>query len=132
VRKARSPGVGFARSFATALRGLVLFFQFQRNARIQAAAGILACLAAWILGLATWQKVVVVLCIGAVLAAEAFNSAIERLADRVTAEPDPLIRDAKDLAAGAVLLAAVTAAVVGVVVFFPSLAKLFANGFAGN
>ena len=62
---------------------------------------------------------VLVLCIGVVLAAEAFNSAIERIADYLTLERDDRIRDIKDLAAGAVLLCAIAAATVGCVIFLP-------------
>jgi len=58
-------------------------------------------------------------CIGAVLGAEALNSAIERLADRVQPEQDPAIHDVKDLSAGAVLVLSVATAVVGVVVLWP-------------
>lgn len=66
-----------------------------------------------------WTAVVIV--IAMVLAAEAVNSAIERTADFVKAERDDRKRDIKDLAAGAVLLCAIGAAVVGVIVFLPYL-----------
>lgn len=51
--------------------------------------------------------------------AEGFNTAIEKLADRVTREQDPLIGAAKDVAAGAVLLMAVASVVVGLIIFLP-------------
>ena len=55
---------------------------------------------------------------GSVLAAEAVNTALEKLADKVTLENDPLIKAAKDCAAGAVLIAAIFAAVIGIVLFW--------------
>lgn len=51
--------------------------------------------------------------------AEAFNTALERLADRVTRERDPLIRVAKDVAAAAVLLFVFASVAVGLIVFIP-------------
>lgn len=63
--------------------------------------------------------VIVLLCIGGVIAAELFNSAIEALADKVEPERDPVIRRVKDMSAGAVLVMAITAAVVGTLVFLP-------------
>lgn len=59
--------------------------------------------------------------IGSVLAAEAFNSAIEALADRVNESYDEAIKRTKDLASGAVLLLAIAAAVVGLIIFVPKL-----------
>lgn len=56
--------------------------------------------------------------------AEAFNTAVEKLADRVTREKDPLIATAKDVAAGAVLLMVLAAVVVGCIIFLP---KIFGN-----
>lgn len=62
-----------------------------------------------------------VVAITMVIAAEGFNTAVEKLADRVTTERDPLIRDSKDLAAGAVLWAALGAAIIGLIVLGPPL-----------
>ena len=54
----------------------------------------------------------------AVLVSEAMNTAVEKLADKVSPEIDPLIKAAKDCAAGAVLISAIFAAVIGVVLFW--------------
>jgi diacylglycerol kinase (ATP) len=66
-----------------------------------------------------WTAVVIV--IAMVFSAAAVNSAIERTADFVKAERDDRKRDIKDLAAGAVLICAVGAVVVGVIIFLPYL-----------
>lgn len=66
-----------------------------------------------------WEWCAVALCIGAVLMAEAFNTAVELLADKVSPQHDPLIGKAKDVAAGAVLLIVFAAVAVGLIVFIP-------------
>lgn len=65
-------------------------------------------------------------CIASVLVAEMFNSSIEHLARAVTREEHPEIRDALDIASGAVLLAAFGAVVVGAILFLTRLASLLA------
>jgi diacylglycerol kinase (ATP) len=66
----------------------------------------------------------VVLAIGAVWTAEAFNTALEALVDLASPENHPLAARAKDVAAGAVLCASISAVVVGAIVFLPKLATL--------
>jgi len=61
----------------------------------------------------------------AVWTAEALNTALERLSNAVTREPNPLVGQAKDAAAGAVLIAAVGAAAIGALVMGPHLLSLF-------
>lgn len=120
------PGLrGRAESFVHAFRGVVRLFSGQANARLQAAAG------AAVVALGLWLRIsrrdwaLLVLTIAAVLAAEAMNTALEALADRVAPEVHPLVAKAKDVAAGGVLLLALGAAVVGFLVLGPPLlAKL--------
>ena len=69
-------------------------------------------------------RTIICLCIGLVLSAEAVNSAIEALADRVSPAYDEAIKRTKDLAAGAVLLLAIASAVVGLIIFLPKLTLL--------
>jgi diacylglycerol kinase (ATP) len=107
------------RSFRYAGRGLVELFLYENNAKVH----VLAAVA--VVGLGLWVRLsrlewaVLMMQIGLVFAAEGFNTAIEKLADRVTTEPDPLIRAAKDLAAGAVLAVAIMAVVVAGLIFVP-------------
>jgi diacylglycerol kinase len=65
-------------------------------------------------------------CMGAVMSAECFNTSIERLGDRVSLEHHPLIRDAKDVSAGAVLIVVLASVVIGILRFWP-LASHFLN-----
>ena len=80
-----------------------------------AALGVVA-LSAWV-GLERWEWVAVLGAIGLVWMAELFNTALEELTNLVSPEHNPLAGRAKDLAAGAVLVASVTAALVGIIVF---------------
>ena len=66
----------------------------------------------------------IVAAIGAVLAAEAFNSAVERLGDAVSPGPHPSVGAAKDLAAGGVLIAALVALAIGAMIFAPHVVAL--------
>jgi diacylglycerol kinase (ATP) len=102
-------------SFVNAGRGVRVLLG-EANARVQLA------VAAAVVGLAIWLEVgardwaLLVLAMGVVLASEAFNTALEALADRAAPEPHPLIARAKDVAAGGVLLASLAAAAVGLLV----------------
>ena len=66
----------------------------------------------------------IVLAIAIVWTAEALNTAFEFLADAASPSFHPIIRDAKDVAAGAVLVTAVAAVIIGVIVFLPHLCTL--------
>lgn len=110
--------------FRDALRGLVVLLSTQANARIHAAATLLVCVAGWWLSLSRNEWLFMVAAIGLVWVAEAFNTAIEFLVDLVSPEIHPLAGTVKDLAAGAVLAASVTAVVIGTLVLWPKLADL--------
>jgi diacylglycerol kinase len=116
------PGAGGrGRSFVHAFRGIARLFADQPNARIQAGAAV----AVVVMGL--WLRVsrrdwaILVLTVAAVLGAEAMNTALEALADRVAPDVHPLVAKAKDAAAGGVLLIAIAAVVVGLLVLGPPL-----------
>jgi diacylglycerol kinase len=113
-----------AASFGFALRG-VLAFAREPNAQIHLgfAAAVIA-LAAWLrVSRAEWA--LLVLAIGLVFAAEALNTALETLADRVSPDHHALVEKAKDVAAAGVLLAALAAAAAGLLVLgAPLLARL--------
>lgn len=112
------------RGVAHAWRGIGFGLRTQRNLRIHAVATLLVVgLAIW-LGIAAWEWCMLCLACGAVWTAELLNTAIERLADRVTLERDDAIRDVKDAAAGAVLVVSIAAASVGAVIFLPKLLQL--------
>lgn len=110
-----------ARSFVYAFRGLRLLFVSQHNARIHLAAAALVCAAGLAAGLERAEWLWITVAIVLVLLAEAANTAVEFLADALTTEFNPLIEKAKNVAAGAVLLAAIGAAIIGACIFLPYL-----------
>ena len=114
------------RSFKYAGRGIARLIGREHNAWIHCAAAVCVVIAGFLFRLSGLEWVAVVLCIGAVLAAEGFNSAIEALCDRVSPEYDEAIKHAKDLAAGAVLIFAIMSVVVGLLIFIPKILSLFA------
>ncbi len=108
-------------SFRFALKGIALLFRSQINARIHLAATLLVAGAGLFFRLSGLEWCVIALCIAMVLVAEAFNTALEQLTDLVSPGHHPLAGKAKDLAAGAVLLAALGAAAAGAIIFLPKI-----------
>lgn len=113
----------FARSFYFAARGVCRLVRTEQNAQVHAVATVVVVTAGLWLGLSSEEWSIISLAIAMVWAAEGLNSAIETLADEVTLEQRPLIERAKDLAAGAVLLAAMGAAAAGAFIFLPKLLR---------
>lgn len=87
------------------------------HARIHLVATLVVIILGFYLNVERLDWIVLLLCIGAVWTAEALNTAIERLADRITTEKDETIRQAKDVAAAAVLVIATISAIVGIIIF---------------
>jgi len=108
-------------SFKYAFRGLYLLFKSQPNAWIHLFAAFGVIVAGFILKLSISEWIFVTFAIGFVISAELFNTAIEALVDKVSPEQNPISGKVKDLAAGAVLVAAITAAVIGLVIFVPKV-----------
>ena len=112
------------KSFAYALRGVVHLVRTQPNARVHLLATLLVCAAGVYFGLGRMEWLWIIVAIVLVWSAEAFNTALEELADAVHPEQHPGIGRAKDAAAAAVLIAAMGAAIIGVLVFLPHVAAL--------
>lgn len=105
------------KSFVYAFRGIVQLFVTQPNARIHAVAAVGVVAAGFGFRVSAIEWCLLVLSMGAVLGAEAMNSAVETLADEVSEQRRERIGLAKDLAAGAVLLVSIGATLVGVIIF---------------
>lgn len=121
----RSYLAGRLRSFGYAFRGIWTMLRSQRNAWIHALATIGVLAAGWALGISANDWKWLVLALVAVWGAEALNTALEFLADAATPEFHPLVKQAKDVAAGAVLIAAIGAAAIGALVFIPAIISSF-------
>lgn len=111
-------------SFRNAFRGIWTAISTQSNIRIHFAIASLVIFAAVFMQLSIFDILVLVLCIGFVMLAEMVNTAIEFLCDAVTLEHNENIKRAKDVSAGAVLLSAIFAALIGIIVFVPSIMRL--------
>jgi undecaprenol kinase len=111
----------FTRSVAHAWNGIVYTIRTQRNMQIHLVIAVTVLLAAWWLRIPRGDVLLVLFSIGLVLAMETVNTAIEVTVDLVTKEHHPLAKAAKDAGAGAVLLAAITAAAIGLYVFLPPI-----------
>lgn len=98
--------------------------------RIHLTAASCVLVAAGVLELSIGEWSLLILCIGLVLMAELLNTAIESLVDLVSPERHELARQAKDMAAGAVLTAALTASVVGGMVLLPRLWEILGRTLA--
>jgi len=110
-----------ARGFRFAFAGLWLVLRTQRNAWIHACATFCTVTLGLFLGLPAAHWALLVLAVAAVWTAEALNTALERLADAAVPDPHPLIKESKDAAAAAVLVAALASIVIGVLILGPPL-----------
>jgi diacylglycerol kinase len=111
-------------SFRHAGRGFIWALSSQANLRVHLGAAAIVLVAALLLRFSTIEFVGLTLCFAIVIAAELFNTALEVLIDYAWPEHHPMIGRAKDVAAAAVLVAAVGAAVVGVLLFARHLLHL--------
>jgi len=110
-----------ARSFVFAFRGLAVVLRTQHNAWLHALATIATLLLGFVLEVSRGEWLALTLAIALVWMAEGFNTAVEALCDVVSPDHHPEVERAKDVAAGAVLIAALGALAVGLVVFAPKL-----------
>jgi len=113
------------KSFGYAFNGLKILLLTQPHARLHAIATVVVLIAGKILQLGQWEWVAILLCIGMVWMAEALNTALEFLADEVSLEKRDRIGNAKDVAAGGVLITAMISITVAVIVFWNHLPAFF-------
>jgi diacylglycerol kinase len=108
-----------ALSFKHAFTGIVDFFRSEHNALIHLVVAIAA------IGMGIWLSVsriewaLIIFLIGIVFMAELFNTAIEKLGDSITKDYNESIKKLKDLSAAAVFIAALTAVLIGLIIFIP-------------
>ena len=109
------------KSFRYAIAGIRQFIRREHNARIHLVATVGVIIAARVFSVTRPEAVALVLVTGLVWVAEILNTCLERAADLISREEHPEIKYIKDLAAGAVLVAAITAVVVGLFIFIPKI-----------
>lgn len=112
---------GRLRSFGFAWAGIKWLFGHENNARFHLGAAVAVIVASIVFRIDRWEWCAVILCIGAMFAAEGLNTAVEKLADHVCPERNPDIKIVKDVAAGAVFLMTFACIAVGLIVFVPKI-----------
>ena len=105
------------KSFGYALTGIYIATREQLNIKIHFLAVIVVTGAGIYFHVTAYEWCLIVICYGMVLTAELFNSAIENIVDLVSPDHHPLAGKAKDIAAGAVLISALSTAVVSLFIF---------------
>ena len=115
----------FIAGFRYAFRGLWYALRTQRNARVHVTIAVLAILAGIVLHISAVEFAMIFVAITSVFIAEMFNTVFELCIDIASPDYHPLAKIAKDVAAGAVLLSAMLAVVIGLFVFVPHIWYLF-------
>jgi diacylglycerol kinase (ATP) len=109
------------KSFRYAIDGIAAFFRREHNAWLHFIATIAVFVVSALVGVDKNELLALVFAIGFVWVAEMFNTCIEWVMDFVSEKRHPEIKFIKDLASGAVLIAAITALVIGAIIFIPKL-----------
>lgn len=113
-------GIGFRFAWAG-----IMVMKKERNFRIHMVVAFLVIVAGITVQLSTYEWSIIVLTIGMVMTLEMVNTSIETLLDYVQSEPNSTVKVIKDITAGAVLVAAIIAVVIGLLIFLPKLYHLF-------
>lgn len=109
------------KSFAFAFNGVKIFFHREHNAWIHAAAAAVAVAASFLLHISPAEWIAVLLAIALVWIAELLNTALEKLLDHLSPAQHPRVKEIKDMAAGAVLIAALFAVIIASIIFIPKI-----------
>ena len=112
------------RSFRFAGQGIIDLFRYENNAKVHLLLATLVIAAGVYLDLSRTEWAVILTQIGLVWAAEAFNTAIEKLCDFVSPGLHPQIKAVKDMSSGAVLILSITAVAVGIIILGSHLLEL--------
>ncbi len=112
------------RSFGYALEGISQALK-EQNVKIHVTCVVLVVIAGLITGLSVMEWAVITLVMAVMVMAEMLNTAIERVVDLASPDIHPLAKQAKDIAAGAVLVFAVASVIIGLLIFLPKWAKFF-------
>ena len=112
------------KSFGYAFEGIGTCIKKERNMKIHCVVAVFVVIAGVILKISAIEWCICLALFGLVMALEHVNTAVEAVVDMVTEEYHPLAKVAKDTAAGAVLIAAIMAAIAGCIIFLPKIAQI--------
>lgn len=107
--------------FRVAFRGIAVGLKSQTSFRVHVPLGLATLIVAGLLGLELWQWCILIGCVGAVIAMELMNTALESLSRAVTRDSNDWVRDALDMASGAVLVGSITSAMIGAAILLPAV-----------
>jgi diacylglycerol kinase len=113
------------KSFKYAFNGLRILFKEEHNAQIHFFAAVCAILAGFLFDISMYEWIAIVFAIGLVITMEIANTAIEGISDFVSPKKNDKIKRIKDLAAAGVLVSAITALIIGLIIFMPKVLGLF-------
>lgn len=108
-------------SFKYAIQGILTSFKTERNMKIHISIMILVIIAGILFEINKYEWIICVICFAIVIGGELFNTAIETVVDMVMPYKNEKAKLAKDVSAGAVLVLAMGAAIVGFIIFMPKI-----------
>ncbi|GIN60421.1 diacylglycerol kinase [Robertmurraya siralis] len=112
---------GVLQSFYYAFEGIKHTIMTERNMRIHMLISILVIGTGFILKITALEWLFILIAVGGVISLELINTALERLVDLATNDYHPLAKQAKDVAAGAVMVYALLSIIIGLIIFLPKL-----------
>ena len=113
--------VKYKERFKNAFRGMYVVVKATRHIWIHITSAVFVIILGFYFKISLFEWIAIVMCIGAVFVTEAFNTAIEIDIDLTSPEYHPYARDPKDAAAAAVVLAVITAGIIGLIIFLPKI-----------
>ena len=111
-------------SFKYALEGIIYAFKYEQNIIVHTLVMILVIILGIVVKLNIYEWLICLILFGLVIATERINTSIEATVDLACKKKDPLAKIAKDTASGAVLIFAITSAIVGLIIFIPKIIEL--------
>ena len=111
----------FINSFKCASQGIIQAIKTERNVKIHITIMILVIIAGIVLKITKQEWITCIILFGLVIGGEMLNSAIETVVDIAMPEINPKAKFAKDVAAGAVLIFAISSAIIGLIIFIPKI-----------
>lgn len=112
-------------SFKFALNGLKILINEEHNAGVQFFIAFLAIVLGFWFDISIFEWIAIIITIGFVIVLEIVNSTFERVANFICPQQNQKIKEIKDLSAAGVLLAAISAMVVGAIIFIPKIIKIY-------
>ncbi len=112
-------------SFKYAFNGLIDAYRTEQSVWIYIPVSLLVILAGFLLKISTFEWLIIILILGIILSLELINTALEAVVDLATEKYHPLAKKAKDTVSAAVLVFAITAVIIGLIIFIPKISLLF-------